>query len=114
MHTILGSNNPLFGLKHFLFVGISAVCIALLFLFVRKKSFKTVCAILFYGGLLSELIKFSISRISTQTRWAAFSPKRKKKTKFRQTKRPPKAVFFLFVAYTGTPFTSFLFLPIRS
>ncbi|MBO5363606.1 MAG: YwaF family protein [Clostridia bacterium] len=65
MHTILGSNNPLFGLKHLLFVGISAVCIALLFLFVRKKSFKTLCAILFYGGLLSELIKiFYFSHIN--------------------------------------------------
>ena len=65
MHTIMGSNNPLFGAKHFLFVGISLVLIVLLFLFLKKKSFKTVCAVLFYCGLVSELIKiFYFSHIN--------------------------------------------------
>ena len=68
MHPILGSNNPLFGTKHFLFVGLSLLLIVALFLFVRKKSFRFVVSILFYGGLVSELVKiFYFSHINEAT-----------------------------------------------
>ena len=65
MTPIFGSNNALFGTKHLILIGISILLIVGLFLLVRKKSFRFLVSILFYGGLVSELIKiFYFSHIN--------------------------------------------------
>jgi uncharacterized membrane protein YwaF len=75
MHPIFGSNNALFGTKHLVLVGISILLIIGLFLLVRKKSFRTLVSILFYSGLVSELIKiFYFSHIN-EHRFGGVLPK---------------------------------------
>ena len=57
MSPFLGSNNSLFGLKHWICIGLCIVVIVALFLVLRKKSFRTMCAVFFYCGIVSETIK---------------------------------------------------------
>ncbi len=75
MTPILGSNNGLFSLKHLLCIGVSVIIVAFLFILLRKKSFRTVCAVFFYSGIVSEIIKIFYYSHINEAKFGGVLPK---------------------------------------
>ena len=75
MSPILGTNNGLFGLKHLLCIGVSVILIAALFFLLRKKNFRTVCAVFFYCGIVSEIIKIFYYSYANEKTFGGVLPK---------------------------------------
>ncbi|MBE7080392.1 MAG: hypothetical protein E7371_04055 [Clostridiales bacterium] len=75
MSPFLGSNNPLFGLKHFVCIGLCIVLIAALFLLLRKKSFRTMCGVFFYCGIVSEIVKIFYYSHTNEAKYGGILPK---------------------------------------
>ena len=75
MSPILGTNNGLFGLKHLLCIGVSVLLVAVLFFFLRKKSFRTMCAVFFYCGIVSEIIKIFYYSHANEEKFGGILPK---------------------------------------
>ena len=75
MSPILGTNNGLFGLKHLLCIGVSVILVAVLFFLLRKKSFRTVFAVFFYCGIVSEIIKIFYYSYANEAKFGGVLPK---------------------------------------
>ncbi len=68
-------NHPLFGTKHLILIAISLVLIVILTIYSRKLKFKTVCTILFFVGICSELIKIFYYIIVNEQEYGGVLPK---------------------------------------
>lgn len=75
MSPFLGSNNPLFGLKHWICIALCIVVIVALFLVLRKKSFRTVCGVFFYCGIVSEIVKIFYYSHTNEATYGGILPK---------------------------------------
>ena len=75
MAPFLGTDNGLFGLKHWICIAISVALIVVLFLVLRKKSFRTMCAVFFYCGIVSEIIKIFYYSHVNEAKYGGILPK---------------------------------------
>ena len=75
MTSIFSGETALFSVGHFIFVGISVLLIVALFLWVRKKDFRFVVALLFYCGLVSEIIKIFYYSYTNEDTFGGILPK---------------------------------------
>ena len=75
MHSIFSTKTDLFSGNHFILIAISALLIAVLFLYVRKKDFRFLVSILFYGGMVSEIIKIFYYSYTNEELYGGILPK---------------------------------------
>ena len=67
--------NSAFGTKHLILLLISAVLVAGLFFFSRKIKFDKICKILFYTGIVSEIIKIFYYTVQNEATHGGVLPK---------------------------------------
>ena len=67
--------HSIFGTKHLIIVAISLALIAGLFILSRKLKFSTVCRIMFYVGIVSEIIKIFYYTVQNEQTHGGILPK---------------------------------------
>ena len=67
--------NEIFGTKHIIILIISAILIVGLFLLSKKLKFEKLCKILFYVGIISEIVKIVCYIVINEDKFGGFLPK---------------------------------------
>lgn len=65
----------MFGLKHIIILILSAILVVGLFMFSRKMKFNTICKLMFYIGIISEIIKIFYYIIANEEKYGGVLPK---------------------------------------
>lgn len=67
--------HELFGTKHIILIIASLILIVGLYILSRRLSFKTVCRILFYVGIVSEIVKIFYYIVNNEEKYGGVLPK---------------------------------------
>ena len=67
--------HSIFGTKHLIIVAICAILISLLFILSKKLKFTTVCKIMLYVGIVSEIIKIFYYTVQNEEKYGGILPK---------------------------------------
>ena len=65
----------MFGLKHIIILIISTILVVGLFLLSKKLRFNTICKLMFYIGIASEIIKIFYYIIANEDKYGGVLPK---------------------------------------
>ena len=67
--------NELFGLKHLIIAGLSILLAVGLFFLARKQRVETVCKVMFFVGIVSEIIKLFYYTVANEDKYGGVLPK---------------------------------------
>ncbi|MBO5374536.1 MAG: YwaF family protein [Clostridia bacterium] len=67
--------NPLFGTKHIILIIASVALIVGLYIASRRLDFQTICKILFYVGIVSEIVKIFYYILANEDKYGGILPK---------------------------------------